>query len=237
GRRTPLILQTEAAECGQACVAMIANRHGHRLDLASLRARAGASLKGSTLADLMELAASLDLAARPVRLEIAHLGQLALPCLLHWDFNHFVVLDRMRGDRVTVLDPAIGERTLALAEFSSHFTGVALELSPTEAFQPIVERRRISLRSLVGRLPRLPADATQVLALALSLQVLALAAPFFLKWIVDEAIVAQDRDLVSVLGVGFVLLAVIGAGITGLRAWVLMVMGMRLNLQLMTNLF
>lgn len=236
-RRTPLILQTEAAECGHACLAMIAGHHGHRIDLASLRARHSVSLKGATLADLMQVAGGLQLAPRPLRLELSHLHELKLPCIIHWDFNHFVVLTRVRGGAVRLLDPSMGERELSMDEFSKHFTGVALELTPTQAFSPLVERRKVSLRGLVGSLPRLSTHVAQVLSLALALQVLALAAPFFLQWVVDEAIVSQDRDLISVLGVGFLLLAVTQAGITALRAWVLMVMGTHLNLQLLSNLF
>lgn len=237
GRRTPLILQTEAAECGHACVAMLAGHHGHRIDLASLRARCAVSMKGSTLAELMHLAGALDMQARPLRLELAHLPQLKLPCILHWGFNHFVVLVRARAGSVTLLDPAIGRREVAMDEFSRHFTGVALELAPTHAFKPADERRRVPLRTLLGRMPALAGGFSQVIALALMLQVFALLAPFYLQWVVDEAIVSQDRDLLSVLGVGFLLLAGLQVGLTALRAWVLMVLGATLNLQLMSNLF
>jgi len=236
-RRVPLILQTEAAECGHACVAMVASHHGHRIDLATLRQRHSVSLRGSTLADLMRLAATLGLSGRPVRLELQHLGELRLPCVLHWDFNHFVVLARVRAGSVTLHDPASGCREMPMAEFSKHFTGVALELTPAEDFRPASERRRVPLAALLGRMPPLGSALTQVLALALTLQMFALVAPFYLQWVVDEAIVSQDRDLVSVLGVGFLLLALLQTGITALRAWLLMVLGTNLNLQLMSNLF
>jgi len=235
--RVPLILQTEAAECGHACVAMVAGYHGHRIDLATLRERHSVSLKGSTLADLMQLASALGLAARAVRLEMQHLGDLRLPCVLHWDFNHFVVLGRVRGCSVTVHDPAIGSREVPLAEFSRHFTGVALELAPAADFRTANERRSVPLRSLLGTMPPLGSALTQVLALALVLQAFSLVAPFYLQWVVDEAIVSQDRDLISVLGVGFLLLAVLYTAVTALRAWLLMVLGTNLNLQLMSNLF
>ena len=83
-RRAPVILQSEAAECGLACLAMVAGFHGHRIDLATLRARHSISLKGSTLADLMRLGGQLKLAPRPLRVELSHLSQLRLPCVLHW---------------------------------------------------------------------------------------------------------------------------------------------------------
>ncbi len=236
-RRTPVILQAEAAECGLACVAMVAGCHGLRIDLATLRARHAISLRGSTLADLMRLAGQLKLAPRPLRLELEHLPQLKLPCVLHWDFNHFVVLTRLRGDRMTLHDPATGLREMNRAEFSKHFTGVALELAPTQEFALRDETRKVKLSTLIGRLQGLGGTVTQVLMLAMVLQVFAILAPFYMQWVVDQALVSQDRDLVSVLGIGFLLLAMVQAGVTVLRAWVLMVLGTSLNLQLLGNLF
>lgn len=236
-RRTPVILQSEAAECGLACLAMAAGFHGHRIDLATLRSRHAISLKGSTLADLMRLAGELKLAPRPLRVELPHLRELRLPCVLHVDFNHFVVLTKVTGSRVTFHDPAVGRVDLPLAELSRRFTGVALELAPTTEFTPRIERQRVGLRSLIGRLPGLAPTLGQILVLALVLQIFAILAPFFMQWVVDQAIVSQDRDLVLVLGLGFLLLAVVQAGVTALRAWALMVLGTTLNLQLLSNLF
>lgn len=236
-RRTPLILQTETAECGLACLAMVAGHHGHRIDLATLRARHAISLRGTTLADLMRLAGQLHLTPRPLRLELEHLPQLRLPCVLHWNLDHFVVLTRVRGEQVTIHDPAAGRREMNLGEVSKHFTGVAMELAPSAEFVARTERRSVRLATLVGRLPGLGGAMAQVLTLAMVLQLFLLLGPFYMQWVVDEALVAQDRDLVTVLGVGFLLLALVQAGVTALRAWVLMVLGTSLNLQLLSNLF
>jgi len=236
-RRTPVILQSEAAECGLACLAMVAGHHGHRIDLATLRSRHGISLRGSTLADLMRLAAHLNLSPRPLRLELEHLSQLRLPCVLHWDMDHFVVLVRVRRDRLVLHDPASGRRDMTLAECSRHFTGIAMELAPTVDFVPRSERRAVRLRTLIGRLPGLAGAMGQIIALALVLQLLLLTGPFYMQWVVDHALVAQDRDLVTVLAIGFLLLALMQAGVTALRAWVLMVLGTTLNLQILANLF
>ena len=235
--RTPVILQTEAAECGLACLAMIASYHGHQINLNGLRAQHAASLRGSTLADLIQIADQLQLASRPLRLELDHLTELKLPCILHWDFNHFVVLTRVQRDRVTVHDPASGERDLTLAEFSKHFTGIALELTPTNAFIARNEMQRVRLRSLIGRLQGLGGTIAQILILALILQVFAILAPFYMQWVVDHALVAQDHDLVTILGVGFLLLAIVQVSVSTMRSWVLMVLSTTLNLQMMTNLF
>src|SRR5688572_5203123 len=91
-RRTPLVLQTEAAECGLACLAMLAGRYGYNVDLPALRQRYSISLRGTTLHDLVGLASDMGLACRALRAEPAHLRRLRLPCILHWDLNHFVVL-------------------------------------------------------------------------------------------------------------------------------------------------
>lgn len=236
-KRTPIIHQTEAAECGLACLAMVAGWHGHDVDLATLRSRYSISLKGATLADLMRLAGCLNLAPRPLRLDLEHLRDLKLPCILHWDFNHFVVLTQVRGNRIVLHDPAAGRRELPLAEFSRHFTGVALELAPTPTFVAKTEKRKVSLLSLVGRLHGAGAILIQVVILAIVLQVFAIIGPFYMQWIVDQALVARDNDLVAVLGVGFLLLALVQAGITGLRAWLLLILGTGLNLQMQSNLF
>jgi ATP-binding cassette subfamily B protein RaxB len=236
-RPVPLVLQSEAAECGLACLAMVAGHHGHRIDLASLRARHPVSQKGATLGDLMRIAQRLALAARPLRLELDGLADLALPCVIHWDFNHFVVLARVRGRRVVVHDPACGRRELTLAELSRHFTGVALELSPMPRFTPRRERRDLPIAALVGRLPGLRAHLLKLLALALLLQLMVMAAPFQLQWVVDRALAAHERGMIVAVGIGFVLLALVQAGVAGLRAWLLVVLGTTLNMQLMSRVF
>ena len=106
----PLIRQTEAAECGLACLAMIASYHGHRTDLNTLRRRYPVSLKGVALRGLMQVAAQLGLACRPLRIELGHLGQLRLPAILHWDMAHFVVLKAYKKKGIVVHDPAAGEK-------------------------------------------------------------------------------------------------------------------------------
>src|SRR5262247_597368 len=113
---TPVILQTEGAECGLACLAMVASFHGHRIDLASLRQKHAISLQGATLATLIHIATQLHLTSRPVRLELDNLDKLTLPAILHWDFNHFVVVTQVKSHTAIVHDPAQGRRMLSLAD-------------------------------------------------------------------------------------------------------------------------
>jgi ATP-binding cassette subfamily B protein RaxB len=237
GKYLPTILQTEAAECGLACVAMVASYWGHQIDLPSMRQRFSISLKGATLKGLMAMAQGLRLQPRPLKLGMEHLPELKLPAVLHWDMNHFVVLKKVTHTQAFIHDPSVGERRLALDEVAKHFTGVALELTPTGEFSAKNERKDFSLLSLMGRVVGLRRGLGQVLLLGLALQVCALVAPFYMQWVVDEALLAADRELTTVLGCGFLLLVVLQASIGAVRSWVTTVLSTNLNFQWFGNAF
>jgi len=236
-QRLPVLLQTEAAECGLACLCMVASFWGHKTDIASMRRRFSVSLKGVTLKGLMAMAQGLALQTRPLKLDMEHLPELKLPCVLHWDMNHFVVLKSVSATHALIHDPAVGERRLPLAEFAKHFTGVALELTPTAEFTKKVEVQNYSLLSLMGRVIGLKRGLIQILLLGLALQVCTLVAPFYMQWLVDEALLAADRDLITVLGCGFLLLVVIQTSIGAVRSWVTTVLATNLNFQWLGNAF
>ena len=236
-KATPVVLQTEAAECGLACLAMVAGFHGYRTDLPTLRARHAISLKGTTLGNLTTLAGRLDLSSRPLRLEMDSLDKLQLPAILHWDLNHFVVLTEVRRLSAVIHDPRRGRRQLSLEEVSSHFTGVALELTPSEQFKPREEARRIGLRDLIGHLPGLGRVWVQLFLLAAAIEVFSIVGPLLMQLILDQVVVAGDRDLLTVLALGFTLITLIRVGVSALRSWVALFLGTKLNLHLLTRLF
>lgn len=135
GRKVPVILQTESSECGLACLAMIAGYYGYESDLLTLRQKHPISPKGATLTTLVKIANKLHLTTRPLKLELDELNQLRLPCILHWDLNHFVVLKNVSATKITIVDPAFGEKLFTYDQASSHFTGIALELWPDSNFE------------------------------------------------------------------------------------------------------
>jgi len=231
------ILQSEAAECGLAALAMVASAHGHAITLAELRQRYSTSLKGASLGQLIAIAQELGLSARPLRLDIEHLGQLRVPCILHWDLNHFVVLSKVARGKASILDPAVGERRLALSEVSSHFTGIALELVPHAGFQRRRALPSISIRQLTGRVRGLGSSLAQVLALSLALQVFVVLAPFYSQWVIDQVLVSADRDLLAVLGLGFGLALLLQVAVGLLRGWTVVQLSASLGLQWMGNVF
>jgi ATP-binding cassette subfamily B protein RaxB len=235
GRKLPVIVQTEAAECGLACIAMVASFHGLRVDLASLRRRFPVSLRGTTLATLIDVAAAMGLSSRAVRLELAQLRQLERPCILHWRMNHFVVLERVGRRFIVIHDPAAGERRLSWQHASDAFSGVALELWPAREFVRCDARRRVRLRALIGRVSGLARALARILALAFALEVCAILSPLFLQWVVDHALLAADRDLLATLAIGFALLVAMQQGIATLRRWTIMHLGTTLNVQWHAN--
>jgi ATP-binding cassette, subfamily B, bacterial CvaB/MchF/RaxB len=236
-RRLPVILQTEAAECGLACLAMVATFHGHRTDLSTLRSRHSISLKGTTLADIIKFSETLHLASRPLRLELHDLCRLQVPCILHWHFDHYVVLKAVTRNSIVLHDPVCGVRKLPLSEFSDGFTGVALELWPDAGFRKKTEARSIAIRDLMGRVTGLFKSLGQVLMLALAIEVFLLAAPFYLQWVIDQVVVSADRDLLTTLAIGFGLIMVMRVIVGAIRSWVLMQMGTVLNVQWRANVF
>lgn len=237
GSRIPEILQTEAAECGLACLAMCASAHGYDTDLGTLRRRFPTSLKGVTLKAMIDIAAQLELAGRPLRLEIDELRQLATPCILHWDMRHFVVLARFDGKHAVIHDPAVGVRRVSLDQVGRHFTGVALELTPTPAFRPRRERPKVTLGELLGKVRGLRGSLIQIGVLSLGLELLALMLPWISQWIVDDVVVTHDLSLLNVLAIALVLLGISQVAIGAFRSWVVVFIGTQVNLQWMSNVF
>ena len=229
------VLQSEAAECGLACLAMVASWHGHDVNLPGLRQRYPTSSKGTTLAELMAVASDLELAPRALRLDVEEIEKVQTPAVLHWDLNHYVVLAKAGPREVVILDPGAGRRTLTIAEFGRHFTGVALELTPTANFVPVEAKTRTRLSDLWSRLVGYRSATLQVLALSLLLQLTALSMPFFMQLTVDEAIGQGDRNLMLLLLVGFAVIHLMNSVVRGLRSWVVMTLGQSLSLQLGGN--
>ena len=235
--RVPIILQTEAAECGLACLAMVASAHGQLVDLRTLRQQFSISSHGLTMVDLVRMAEVLHLGARALRVEPEDLPQLALPCILHWDMSHFVVLVAVRRGVAVIHDPALGRRLVKAAELSRRFTGVALELQPQPGFVQAPPRPRVTLRQLLGPVSGLKRSLLQIAVLALALEAFVLLTPFLMQAVVDGVLPAADRDLLFTLGVGFALLVLVQAATAAARSWAVLVLSATLNQQWLVNVF
>jgi ATP-binding cassette subfamily B protein RaxB len=237
GKKLPQVFQTEAAECGLACLAMIAGYHGAQIDMPALRQRFSLSLRGATLAHIIRFAGALDLTGRPLRVELEDLAYLKTPCILHWKMDHFVVLKKVTRKYVYLHDPSTGPKRITLAEASRYFTGVALELTPTASFAPRDDRHPLRLRDLIGRVTGLKRALSQVFLLAAALELFSIVSPLFLQLTVDKVLAAFDRNLLATLAIGFMLLIALQSLIGALRSWTTLYFGTSLKFQWYANLF
>ena len=233
----PVILQAEASECGLACLAMIAAHFGRATDLYTLRQRFPVSIQGMTLSQFIEIADRMGFNARPVRAELTELADLSTPCVLHWEMKHFVVLRQVTRAGASVLDPAVGRRSVDWNTLNTHFSGVALELSPGVHFEKKDERQRLRLADFWPYFVRIKGVLLQLLLLSLALQAMSLVSPFYMQLVVDEAIAGQDAGLLKALALGFLLLGLIQVAVSTLRSWMSLYLGNQLSFQFTSNLF
>ncbi|WP_298822393.1 peptidase domain-containing ABC transporter [uncultured Roseibium sp.] len=236
-RVTPVIRQAQAAECGLACLAMISGRYGLKLDLPALRRRFDVSIKGMTLQDLIHLARDLGFDVRAVRAELDELSKLQTPCVLHWSFNHFVVLERIRYGKAVILDPAQGQRILAIEEVSRHFTGVALELWPAARFKSGDETSRMRLRDMLGSVVGVRHAMGQVLLFSACLEVFVLLSPIGFQLVIDQAIIGLDQSLLGVVTIGLSVFLLLQVLLSLARSWSILVLQTGLNVQWASGLF
>lgn len=237
GRKLPLLLQNEAAECGLACLGMVCGYYGHHFDMLALRRRFSTTLKGATLEQLIDMAERLQLASRPLRLDLKELPELRLPCVLHWNLNHFVVLQAVGRQHIVIYDPASGRRKVPFAEVSRAFSGIALELWPQADFEEKNETQPVPLKKLVGQLQGFWPAVMKVLLLAFCIEIFSLLSPLYLQWVLDQVVVANDYDLLTTLAIGFTLVAVLRVLTTGLRDYLLMVLSSLASVQWQSNVF
>ena len=236
GSRLPIMHQAEAAECGLTCLAMISEYYGHKTSLTELRRRFSVSLKGVDLRALASMADQMQMSTRALRCELDELTKLRTPCILHWDMNHFVVLKKATNKKVIIHDPARGKRTLPLAEVSKHFTGVAMELTPTPDFKKKTVKERVRIFDLWNKMTGFMPILLQIIAITLVLQIFTIISPLVNQLVVDEAIAKNDQNFLKVIVLGFALILIIRTSIETLRSWISMYFGTLLNYQMRSNM-
>ncbi|MFM9972767.1 MAG: peptidase domain-containing ABC transporter [Burkholderiales bacterium] len=236
-REPPIILQAEEAECGLACLAMCVATAGYQTDILTLRHRHPVSMKGTTLARLVEIAGDMGFNARAVRLEIEELPQLPTPCILHWDLNHFVVMVAITKGKLVVHDPALGRREYSMDEVGKRFSGVAMELIPRGDFQPKIEKTRLDLTKFFSGERDVLAAFAQILLLSLTLEGLGLLLPLINQWVIDDVVVTADVNLLVVVAVALFLISITRTATRMLRGWVLLAASISWNLRSSSSVF
>lgn len=215
----PLILQQERAECGLACVAMIAAYFGRAENLQSIRAMAGGASRGSTLKDLIDVAHHLKLIPRPLRLSVNDMPKLRLPAILHWKMDHYVVLCALTRSGAIILDPSAGKRRIRRAEIEQCFTGVALELQPAADFRK-GKAQTLTLMSIARTFQKLPRFLALMLVLLMVIQLMSLAPAVATQLLIDNIVQGQDRSWLFGLLAGMGCIALAATTLEAMRQWI-----------------
>ena len=223
--KVPVVMQMEALECGAACLTMVMAYYGKWVPLEQVRLECGVSRDGSSAKNILLAARSYGFAVQGYRCEPETLReQIAFPCIIHWNFNHFVVLDGFRGKHALLNDPARGEVKVSLEEFDRAFTGVCLELTPGPDFAPGGKRK--STAAFARR--RLTGAGGAVAFVALSTAIGSLFGilnPVFSRFFLDRLLTGENRELLTPF---LVLLLVLGCAQIA-AAWVQAVYSMKIN--------
>jgi ATP-binding cassette subfamily B protein RaxB len=237
-RHLPVITQDTNGECGLACLAMIAQWHGHRLDLNHLRASYPTSRRGLSLANLATVADQLNFDVRGFQIEdLADLGKVRLPAILHWDNNHFVVLKSVRRGKYVIHNPAVGARTLARSDIEEHFTGFLLEVEPAQAFKIIVREKRYPLTRILELTHGLKTSLIQVVAVSVVGSAVMMLMPLFVQAALDSVLPQSDFDLLAALAGGLLLVSLTTAVADYLRSRIIANVGGAFFAQLTRNAF
>lgn len=260
GKEVSLILQADPAESGLACLAMLVSYHHGDVDYTQIRHTVDISRRGITIDSMVELGLQLMLEAKIVNVAQGNLRELELPCILQWDFNHFVVLNRIENGTFHIFDPAGEVKYVTSEELSHSYRGVAVEVLPLIDFvnakdshkrekhnkyfkviksESAVEEKknRFSWRRLIGSTSGIKRSLFQITLLALAMEALALLLPLATQLTFDQVIVTADTDLLMLVVLGMVFLELTRVALNTLRAWSVMILSATLNLQWITNVF
>lgn len=228
--------QSEISECGLMCLGMVAGYWGKDLNITELRRRFTVTSRGMGLADVMKCASSLQMTPRPLKIDIDGLHKLNLPAILHWDMNHFVVLEKIKKNKFYIVDPLFGFGSWHDEKYlDKHFTGIALELTPATDFTQEKINTKQKITDLWGNVDGLGSTIFQAVMLSLILQIFVLMSPYLIQISIDEAIPSADTDLITVMGLGFTALALITGIAFAMRSYVLLSAGTLLSYAISTN--
>ncbi|APG19695.1 colicin V synthesis protein [Kosakonia radicincitans] len=235
--KVPVIIQSEAAECGNACLSMICGYYGKNIDLFNFRNRYGSPAQGATLTDLNQVAQTTGLKTRALSLDMDEIKELRLPCVLHWSLNHFVVLVAIKGKRFVINDPAMGRRVIHQKEMSENFSGIALEAWPDSHFTQEKQRSRLNLLDLMRNIVGLKSALSKIFMLSIVIEAVNLLMPMGTQLVTDHVITAHDNNLLLVICAGLLFFTLFKTAVSMIRAWVSLKLNTLTDIQWKTSFF
>ena len=197
-KKTPTVYQMEATECGAASLSMILGYYGKFLPLEQLRIETGVSRDGCNAKNILRAARKFGLEAKGYRKSMEDLFQMKPPCIIHWNFNHFVVYEGMKGKYVYINDPAVGRRKLTVEDIDDSFTGVVLTFEKTPAFVKTKEKKNL-FGFIKQRLHGQYSSLLALFAIGLCLVFPGLLIPVFSQVFIDDILLGKNTDWMSAL--------------------------------------
>ena len=216
--RVPIIMQMEALECGAASLAMVMAYYGKWVPLEQVRLDCGVSRDGSNARNMLVAARSYGFEAQGFRCETEALrNDIALPCIIHWNFNHFVVLDGFRGGYAWINDPARGEVKVPIEDFDRAFTGICLQITPGADFRPS-GRRKSTLAFAKSRLKGAGTAVAFVLLSTVIGYLFGIINPAFSRFFMDRLLTGENRDLLYPFLVLMIVLGLVQVAVSWIQA-------------------
>lgn len=210
---------------------MILGYYGRNSNLFELRNQYGTSARGATLQTLISIAKDCSLITRPLSLELDEIPQLKLPCILHWDFNHFVVLVKATPTHFILHDPAFGKRKVSKEELSKHFTGVALEVWSEVKFKKKPTENTINLYETLKNISGIKGALIKIFSLSMLIELIGLLMPIGTQLVMDHVMQAKDESLLLIICLGLFLFTLFRTAVSMFRAWISLRMNYLIDFQ------
>lgn len=236
-KRIPVVFQTEASECGLACLSMICSFYGKQVDLLQLRQQFNLSSRGVNLHAIKAIASELEMSSRALSVDLQELHAVRKPCILHWDFNHFVVLIKVDKNSAVIHDPAFGRRVISMPELSQHFTGVVLEVWPGTTFSVQKKQNRLKASTLLKNINGLMTSLAKIFFLSLVIELISLLLPVGTQLVTDNVIASGDYGLLNIICLGLFILILLRLTISIIRSWTMLILGTLIDVQWSFSLF
>ncbi len=237
-RRVRPLVQMSKVECGLTCLAMMLTYHGRKTSVSELRTRFNVGRDGTSALGIVKAARAMGMRVRALSLQHTEMSRILLPAIVHWEFNHFLIVEHWSPKSVTVVDPATGRRRLTTEEFDGGFTGIAITLEPGPNFDQNAPPSSVSLRSYVIQgMKQAPGALVQILIASIVIQVFGLMLPFMTKVVVDQILPFKITNMMMVLGLGMILLFSAQTVTTLLREWLLVYLCARIDMHMMLGFF
>jgi ATP-binding cassette, subfamily B, bacterial HlyB/CyaB len=233
-QRYPWIEQQSSSDCGAACLAMLCAYWGNAIPVHILREQANVGRSGTSLKGLATAAEKVGFHARPVRANLLRMAEHHDPWIAHWDATHFVVVYQIKGDRVTLADPALGRRVISRQAFQEHWTGYALLLEATPKLSDTTPSKS-SFGRYFGTLLSYRSLILQIIFFSVLIQIFGLVTPLLTQVILDRVVVEKSLNTLNVFALGLFLFNIGNIGLSSVRQYLLSFLSNRLDLTLISG--